>query len=230
MTARRRRIRWPAVALITGAALAGGGAAGYALTRPPGHDYGTVPAAGASYAAAPAHPGRGGGPGSGDTATERRSPAPDVAAVHVPVRLRIPAIGVDAPVQPTGVQSGGALAIPPDPSDIGWWAGGGFPGDVSGAVILVGHIDSAASGPGALYRLQNVRPGQRITVLAAGRTYRYRVVALHAYAKASLPIAAVFGQRVTARLVIVSCGGPFDAATGHYLDNLVAYAMPVGAE
>jgi hypothetical protein len=33
---------------------------------------------------------------------------------------------------------------------------------------------------------------------------------------------------VAARLVIVSCGGPFDATTGHYLDNIVAYAAPAG--
>jgi hypothetical protein len=37
----------------------------------------------------------------------------------------------------------------------------------------------------------------------------------------------VFGQQVTPRLVILTCGGPFDAATGHYLDNIVAYALPV---
>jgi hypothetical protein len=48
------------------------------------------------------------------------------------------------------------------------------------------------------------------------------------YDKSALPVAAVFGQQVTARLVIVSCGGPFDAATGHYLDNIVAYAVPAG--
>ena len=159
----------------------------------------------------------------------RPAAAPGVTVVRVPVRLLIPAIGVSAPVLPTGVQAGGSLAIPPDPSDVGWWAGGGFPGEPAGAVVLVGHIDSAVRGPGALLRLQDVRPGTAITVLASGQPYRYRVVALRAYAKASLPAAAVFGQQVTPRLVVVSCGGPFDASTGHYLDNIVAYAVPSGA-
>jgi hypothetical protein len=149
-----------------------------------------------------------------------------VTAVKVPVRLLIPAIGVSAPVLPTGVQAGGALAIPPDPSDVGWWAGGGFPGEPTGAVVLVGHIDSAVSGPGALLRLQDARPGMTVTVTAAGHAYRYRVAALRAYAKTSLPVTAIFGQQVSARLVVISCGGPFDPATGHYLDNIVAYAVP----
>ncbi len=72
----------------------------------------------------------------------------------------------------------------------------------SGATVLTGHIDSAVSGPGAL------------------------VQATRAYLKTPLPAAAIFGQQVTPRLIIVSCGGPFDAKTGHYLDNIVAYALP----
>ena len=229
MTARRWRFRWPVAALIVGLALAGGSAVGYAVTRPPSHDYGTVPPLGvdagtSSHGVTAAHPApnrRSGTPG-------QPAAAPDVTAVQVPVRLLIPAIGVNAPVLPTGVQADGSLAIPPDPANIGWWAGGGFPGEPTGAVILVGHINSAVLGPGALLRLQDLRPGTTVTVIASGQAFRYRVVALRAYAKANLPVAAVFSQQVAARLVIVSCGGPFDASTGHYLDNIVAYAVPAG--
>ena len=228
MTPRRWRFRWPVASLIVGLALAGGSAVGYAVTRPPSHDYGTVPPLGVHggasshgvTAARPAPNRRSGTPG-------QPAAAPDVTAVQVPVRLLIPALGVNAPVLPTGVQVGGSLAIPTDPSNIGWWAGGGFPGEPTGAVILVGHINSAALGPGALLRLQDVRPGTLVTVIASGRAFRYRVVALRAYPKANLPVTAVFSQQVAARLVIVSCGGPFDASTGHYLDNIVAYAVPL---
>jgi Sortase domain len=229
VTARRWRVRWPVAALIVGLALAGGSAVGYAATRPPGHDYGTVPPLGVDRAATVRH-----GVAAGQSAASRRggtagqTAAPDVTAVRVPVRLLIPAIGVSAPVLPTGVQADGSLAIPPDPSDVGWWAAGGFPGEPTGAVIIVGHINSAVRGPGALLRLQDARPGMVITVMASGQAYRYRVVALRAYAKVTLPVTAVFGQQVAARLVVVSCGGPFDASTGHYLDNIVAYAVPSG--
>ena len=235
MTARTKRIRWPVATLLVGVALAGGATAGYALTRPPNHDYGTVPAAGSLRSAgSPTTVGAGptaagAQPAASHSSQSGQSGSLAVGVVAAPARLRIPAIGVDAPVQPTGVAVGGQLAIPSDPARIGWWAGGGFPGEQDGAVILVGHIDSAASGPGALYRLADVRPGDDVTVAAGGRSYQYRVVALRAYPKSSLPVAAVFGQQVSARLVIVSCGGPFDASTGHYLDNIVAYALPVSS-
>jgi sortase (surface protein transpeptidase) len=237
VTARHWRIRWPVAALITGLALAGGAAAGYAVSRPPNHDYGAVPPPSGYHAvvAVPSHGGQtatavpAATPSTSKPGAARvRSTAPAVTVAHVPTQLRIPAIGVDAPVLPIGVEAGGALGIPPDPSDVGWWAGGAFPGEATGAVIIAGHIDSAVSGPGALLRLQDVRPGEDVTVTAAGHAYRYQVTALRAYAKANLPVAAVFGEDVTARLVIVSCGGPFDAATGHYLDNIVAYAVPAG--
>ena len=65
-----------------------------------------------------------------------------------------------------------------------------------------------------------------MTLTAGGRAWHYVVRAVRAYAKAALPSTAVFGQRVTPRLVIITCGGPFDAATGHYLDNIVAWAAP----
>ena len=232
MTGSHRRARRPAAALIAGLALAGGAAAGYALTRPPGHDYGTVPSPAASVHAAsvPSPVASASASASASAgASVSASGGLTVSAVRVPDRLEIPAIGVDAPVSPTGVQAGGTLAIPPDPADVGWWAGGGYPGGPSGAVVLAGHIDSAASGPGALFRLGDVRPGQSVTVVAGGRAYRYRVAAVRAYAKDTLSASAIFGQQVSSRLVIVSCGGPFDTATGHYLDNIVAYALPLSA-
>ena len=149
-----------------------------------------------------------------------------MTAVAVPVRLQIPVLGVSAAVVSVGVAANGGLGIPADPSVVGWWAGGGSPGQPSGATVLTGHIDSAVSGPGALFRLQDVRPGAIVIVTADGHTYRYVVQAIRAYLKARLPAAAIFDQHVTARLIIVSCGGPFDAVTGLYLDNIVAYALP----
>jgi Sortase domain len=209
-------------ALLLGGLLASGAAAGYLATRPPRHDYGAVPAAGHPRVAA----GR-------DGAAAGRSRPPDgrlpgLVAVHVPVRLQIPALGVNAAVVPVGVGTHGQLAIPADPSAVGWWAGGAGPGQAAGAVVVAGHIDSAVRGPGALLRLPGARPGDTVTLRAAGHLYRYVVRAVRAYPKAGLPATVVFGQRVTPRLVIVSCGGPFDAATGHYLDNIVAYALPAG--
>jgi hypothetical protein len=226
--AHRGRSRWPAAALAAGLLLASGTTAGYVMTRPPGHVYGTVPAT------RPPGPRSSAATGRQDRAGPRHQPADRSQAarpagptvIRVPALVRIPAIGVSTRVIPVGVDADGGLQIPADPSLIGWWAGGSGPGQPSGAVILTGHIDSATYGPGALFHLAAVRPGDAVIIRAGGRAYRYVVRALRAYPKGRLPAALIFSQQVTPRLVIISCGGPFDAVTGHYLDNLVAYALP----
>jgi hypothetical protein len=214
------RPRWPATALLAGVLLAGGAAAGH-TPGPPDHDFGAVPAAAPASAAVAAR--------QGAASSHRAAAVPaqiPVAAIAAPTRLRIPAIAVDAPVVPVGVAAGGTLNIPADPSVIGWWAGGGSPGQPAGTTVLVGHVDNVATGPGALFHLRDMRPGETITLQTGGLTYQYVVRAIRAYAKAGLP-AAIFSQQVAARLAIVTCGGPFNPATHHYLDNIIAYAVPV---
>lgn len=213
-------LRWPASAVVAGALLAGGAAAGYGMTRAPDHDFGTVPAASASVTGGPR---AAGDPRRGGSGTAGRS---GVVATAVPALLRIPAIGVSARIVPVGVAADGMLGIPADPAVVGWWAGGSYPGLPAGSTVLVGHVDSASAGPGALFHLEDLRPGALITVTAGSRAWHYVVRAMRAYSKARLPAAVIFGQRVPARLVIVTCGGPFNSTTGHYLDNVVAYALP----
>lgn len=128
---------------------------------------------------------------------------------------------------PVGVATGGTRNIPAGPLVIGWWAGGGSPGQPAGTTVLVGHVDNVATGPGALFHLGDMRPGETITLQAGGRTYQDVVRAMRAYAKAGLPAAAIFSQQAAARLAIVTCGGPFNPATRHYLDNIIVYAVPV---
>jgi hypothetical protein len=37
----------------------------------------------------------------------------------------------------------------------------------------------------------------------------------------------VYGPTTTPELRLITCGGPFDDATGHYLDNVVVFARLV---
>jgi hypothetical protein len=70
---------------------------------------------------------------------------------------------------------------------------------------LVGHVDSAVAGPGALFRLQAIRPGAVVTVTAAGRSWRYMVQAVRAYPKATLPAARGGGGSDTRHPLLRLC-------------------------
>lgn len=144
-----------------------------------------------------------------------------------PVRLAFPRLAIDAPVLPVSVGVDGLLGVPDHPRQLGWWIRSGRPGMPSGSVVIDGHVDSAALGPGAFFRLRQARPGDAVTLTnATGRSTTYTVVARRTYPKASLPAAEVFATDVGPRLVLLTCGGWFDRETRHYDDNIVVYAVP----
>ena len=159
-------------------------------------------------------------------------PAADLPATPPPVitaagRLRIDALGVDAPVVEVRVRPDGELEVPPDPSTVGWWAEGARPGSGAGSVVVDGHVDTARDGPGAFFRLGSMAVGDPVELTASdGSTHRYRVTATARYPKADLPAQEVFAQDGAERLVLITCGGDFDRTSRHYADNVVVFADP----
>ena len=130
------------------------------------------------------------------------------------------------PVVPTATGPDGALAVPDPPSTVGWWSPGALAGAASGTTVLVGHVDSAASGLGVFAVLRDVAVGERVLLRGAdGRLLGYQVTGRRQAGKAALP-ADLFAPGGPPRLALVTCGGRFDRATRHYTDNVVVYAVP----
>jgi hypothetical protein len=156
----------------------------------------------------------------------RRAPAHRiVAATFVPgSRLRLARLAVNAKI--TAVNTvGNVMQIPRNPHTLGWWRGGSAPGGSTGTTVIVGHINYAGV-TGALSVLPNARPGDLVVIDEGQHTLRYRMMAVRTYPKTSGIPADVFSRAGRARLVLITCGGPFDSATGNYEDNIVAYAAP----
>ncbi len=152
-------------------------------------------------------------------------PAVPVAPA-APVSLSLPTLGVRASVLPV-VNDNGTLGVPDDPAQVGWWSASALAGAATGTVVLDGHVDSAASGPGALFRLAALKANDPIMLSTdTGQLRRYTVTARRVYGKAGGLPADIFDQAGPARLVLISCGGPFDRTAGSYLDNIVVFAVP----
>ena len=140
-----------------------------------------------------------------------------------PASLTIPAIDVHTRLVGLGLNPDGSLQVPIDFSVAGWYELGPRPGE-RGAAVLVGHVDSK-QGPAVFYRLGELVPGSLVRVgWASGAEVRFRVYAVREYAKAAFPTSLVYGETPTPELRLVTCGGPFDRQTGHYLDNVVVFA------
>ena len=141
--------------------------------------------------------------------------------------MKIDSVGIDATSSAVAIDTAqGVLGVSPNIHRTGWWADGATPGDKTGAVLIAGHVDKANAGPGAFFHLKDAKAGDKVEVATAGgRTFTYMVVSVKSYLKAKLPT-DVWSRRGQARLVLVTCGGPFDQKTKHYRDNIVLTAVP----
>jgi hypothetical protein len=145
--------------------------------------------------------------------------------VAEPVRLRIPAAGVDTRLQRLGRAVDLSIDVPTDAGVAGWFAEGPRPGQ-SGPAVILGHVDSR-TGPGVFFGLAGLRPGAEVLVdRADGSTAGFRVSRTQRVPKAAFPTELVYGPTLEPSLRLVTCGGSFDRTTGSYRDNVIVYADP----
>jgi len=151
------------------------------------------------------------------------------AATPAPVRLVVPDVGIDMPVDPVGVQDDGEMQIPEDADRAGWYEFGPAPADPAGATVMAAHVDSRQTGIGQFAKLRDVGVGATLTVTTAdGSEHAYRVVGVDKVPKEGAPVDQWFDRSGAPRLVLVTCGGTFRRDIGHYTDNVVVTAEPLG--
>jgi hypothetical protein len=122
-----------------------------------------------------------------------------------------------------GRDADGAMAVPGDATTVGWYTSAPTPGSL-GPAILAGHVDFK-SRPGTFAKLRTLKADDMITVERAdGSVAMFAVTTVQRYAKDRFPSAAVYGAIDHAGLRLITCGGDFDTAKGHYEDNIVVYA------
>ncbi|MFG2821582.1 class F sortase [Kitasatospora sp. NPDC048365] len=165
---------------------------------------------------------------SASAGTSREPAATAPAAVGMgfskPVRIRIPSIGVDAPVTEVEVDAAGNLPAPSadDRNLAGWYRQSAAPGTVGNAVID-GHVDTAG-GPAVFYGLGVLHRGDTVAIVRADRsTAEFTVDAVEVYPKDAVPGDQVYGDADRPQLRLITCGGTYTKGTG-YQGSVVVYA------
>ncbi|MER6025775.1 class F sortase [Streptomyces sp. NPDC001851] len=205
---RRKRAPWGVIALLL--------LTGLALIRNGSGEFDVGPPQPASAAAPDSRTGLG---------TFTAGPAP--LAFSAVDRVRIPAIQVDAPVTPVGLDTDGWVAAPPpeDPNLAGWFTGAVSPGE-NGTAVIVGHVDNK-QGPAVFYGLGALKKGNRIEVLRKdGKTAVFETYGVEVFSKAGFPGDRVYGAKGAPELRVITCGGGFSKQNG-YDGNVVVFARLV---
>ena len=146
----------------------------------------------------------------------------DAAGLARPVTVRMPSVGVEAPVIPVGVDEELRFDVPAADT-VGWYRYSAVPG-APGASVLAAHVDYGGL-PGAFYHLADVVPGDVLElVLDDGSTLVYDVIGNTLYDKTELPAADLFRKDGEPVLQLITCGGTFDPVAHSYEANVVVTA------
>lgn len=153
------------------------------------------------------------------------APTSEVVRAHAtPAALEIPAIGVNTgDLVDLGLTSSGAMEVPDDATTAGWFALSPVPGE-PGPTVVAAHVNYQKV-PGVFARLHEMKAGDTAVVRRAdGTPVRFSVYRVERYTKSAFPTRDVYGNTEGPELRLITCGGSFDDATGHYRDNVVVFA------
>lgn len=170
-------------------------------------------------------------PAPAPTRTTGRATTPVRGSDTPGARMRIPALAVDARIEPAGIVDG-VFQVPTDPAAVGVHRGDarGLPERLKpgpGTILMSGHVTSGTT-RGALWPLHRLPPGEVIeTSDGAGATTRWRATRLRTVPADQLP-ADLLDRVGPARLVLVTCSGEVETSNGRrrYRDNLLVEAVP----
>lgn len=145
-------------------------------------------------------------------------------APGMPVRLRIPAINVDAPVQRVGLTPDGAMDVPKTPQEAGWFEPGVRPGEI-GSAVIAGHYGWKEGKAAAFDALHQLKEGDKVYVEDdAGYVKEFTVSRSRLY-DSRADTSEVFGSSDgKARLNLITCEGTYDKQAKSYSNRLVVFA------
>jgi LPXTG-site transpeptidase (sortase) family protein len=143
-----------------------------------------------------------------------------------PVRIAIPAIGVDADIEWVAVEDG-VMEAPSDPWSVGWYPHFGAPGG-GGNVVMAGHVDWWGYGPTVFADLGLLGPGDEVVVTGEdGSEFDYVVSETWTVDANSSKddVRRILYPDGGEALTLITCAGNFDGEG--YDARLVVRARPV---
>jgi LPXTG-site transpeptidase (sortase) family protein len=82
----------------------------------------------------------------------------------LPLRLKIPVINIDAPIESVGLTPSGAMDVPKNPDSVGWFELGPRPGN-SGSAVIDGHSGIWLNGRETVFNnVKKLRVGDKLSV------------------------------------------------------------------
>ena len=144
-----------------------------------------------------------------------------------PTRLTISKLNIDAGFQYTGLKSDGAMEVPNNIFDVGWFTGSARPGE-KGVAVITGHVAQIRGGvvtkQGVFYNLNELRAGDKISVLNdKGASMTFVVREIRTYDPQADATDVFTSKDNLAHLNLITCEGAWNPTKASYNQRLVIF-------
>ncbi len=142
--------------------------------------------------------------------------------------LRIPAIGVKAPVKKVGANRRGII-IPENPEHLGWWQRSASNRARRGNSIIVGHVSDSHLNLGVFAKLHRAQRGDIVIWRTGDVRKRYRIISKRKYWRSRPLPARLFRMHGPHYVRLITCSNLVKLPDGyfHYTKNLVVTAEEI---
>lgn len=144
--------------------------------------------------------------------------------LDIPVRIKIPAIKVNAPLDSVGLTPDGAVGAPKDPTHAAWFNKSPLPGNI-GSTVITGHIGRWVSGKKSVFdNLKKLKKGDAISVTnGGGVTQTFIVNKLQVYSANDDVPDAFFSSDGKEHLNLITCEGKWNRISKSYPKRLIVF-------
>jgi sortase (surface protein transpeptidase) len=142
----------------------------------------------------------------------------------IPLRLIIPGIHVDAPIEYVGVTKSGAMDASKAPSVAAWYKLGARPGEV-GSAVIAGHFGWTHDTPAIFDALSTLHTGDLFVIedeKGVSRTFVIRELKI--YTSDEMPAGVFSSYDGGTHVNLITCGGAWNNATQNYSTRVVVFA------
>lgn len=137
------------------------------------------------------------------------------------MRLRIPAIKVEANIEEVGVNPKGEMDVPSNISEVGWFDLGPKPGE-KGSAVISGHFDGKNNEDGVFIDLYKLKVGDKVYVEdSEGSSSSFVVRETRTYVPGYAD--DVFSKGEGVHLNLITCDGIWDGSKKSFSKRLVVY-------
>lgn len=142
--------------------------------------------------------------------------------VGIPVRIKIPKIHLDAVIQQVGFSKDGAMDVPTNSVDVGWFKLGPKPGE-KGSAVIDGHLDAINGVQGVFYNLHQLIRGDKIYIEDGKGTSIAFIVRMSRTYDPNEDVPDVFNKTDGNYLNLITCDGVWDKGQKSYSKRLVVF-------